>query len=134
ALGFIDNGWSVKKLIRTIVLSRTYQLSSQFDEQNFEADPDNTLVWRMPTRRLEAEALRDAMLQVAGKLDLSVPKGSPVAQRGEGNAGRGRRPGGPGGPGAGDSTETHRSIYLSIIPDASPQILPLFHFPAPPPT
>src|SRR5205085_11738760 len=39
AVNFADNGWSVKKLIRTIVLSRTYQLSSKFDEQNYEADP-----------------------------------------------------------------------------------------------
>src|SRR5262249_11806861 len=78
ALTFIDNGWSVKKLIRTIVLSRTYRLSSQYDEKNFEEDPDNVLVWRVPRRRLEAEALRDTMLSLSGRLDLTPPKGSPV--------------------------------------------------------
>ena len=78
AVTFADNGWSVKKLIRTIVLSRAYQLSSQFDAKNYEADPDNVLVWRMPQRRLEAEALRDAMLALSGRLDLTPPKGSPV--------------------------------------------------------
>src|SRR5262249_49349364 len=69
ATTFADNGWSVKKLIRTIVRSRAYQLSSQFDEKNFEADPDDVLAWRMPKRRLEAEALRDTMLSLAGRLD-----------------------------------------------------------------
>jgi hypothetical protein len=132
AVNFTDNGWSVKKLIRTIVLSRTYQLSAQFDEKNFEADPDNTLVWRMPTRRLEAEALRDAMLQVAGKLDLNAPKGSPVAQRGEGNASR--RPGGPGGFGPGGdptASDVHRSVYMPIVRDGLPEVLTLFDFPDP---
>src|SRR5262249_20229607 len=110
ALSFADNGWSVKKLIRTIVLSRAYQLSWQFDEKNFEADPDNVLVWRMPKRRLEAEALRDTMLAVAGRLELTPPKGSLVARGGEGNAGfRGR--GGPGGDPV--ATDTHRTVYLS---------------------
>ena len=85
AVSFVDNGWSVKKLIRTIVLSRAYQLSSQFDDKNFEVDPDNVLVWRMPKRRLEAEALRDTMLALSGQLDLTPPKGSPIAhgRRGE---------------------------------------------------
>ena len=48
AVTFMENGWSVKKLIRAIVLSRAYQLRSQFDAKNNEADPDNVLVWRMP--------------------------------------------------------------------------------------
>jgi hypothetical protein len=131
ALDFIKDGWSVKKLIRTIVLSRTYQLSSQFDDKNFEADPDNTLVWRMPSRRLEVEALRDSMLQVSGALDLTPPKGSPVAQRGEGNAAR--RPGGPGGApgGQGSDSDTHRSVYLPVIRDGVPEIFTLFDFPDP---
>ena len=43
---FMENGWSVKKLVREIVLSRSYQLSSAFDDKNFAADPENTLVWR----------------------------------------------------------------------------------------
>jgi hypothetical protein len=128
ALSFADNGWSVKKLIRTIVLSRAYQLSSQFDEKNFEADPDNVLVWRMPKRRLEAEALRDTMLAVAGRLDLTPPKGSAVAKGGEGNAGfRGR--GGPGGDPI--ATDTHRTVYLSIVRDGLPEMLTLFDFPDP---
>jgi hypothetical protein len=128
AYTFADNGWSVKKLIRSIVLSRAYQMSSQFDEKNFELDPDNVLVWRMPKRRLEVEALRDTMLALAGRLDLTAPKGSTVARGGEGNAGfRGR--GGPGGDPI--ATDTHRTVYLSIVRDGLPEMLTLFDFPDP---
>jgi hypothetical protein len=126
ALSFADDGWSVKKLIRSIVLSRAYQLSAQFNAKNFEADPDNVLVWRMPKRRLEAEALRDAMLTLGGRLDLSPPKGSPVAQGGEGNVGFRFRLGGD--PAA---TDTHRTVYLPIVRDGLPEALTLFDFPDP---
>src|SRR5262249_45820497 len=87
AVTFAEDGWSVKKLIRQLVLSRAYQLSSRFDERSFETDPDNVLVWRQPRRRLEAEALRDAMLALAGRLDRTPPGGSPVTRGGEGNVG-----------------------------------------------
>jgi hypothetical protein len=127
ALSFIDNGWSVKKLIRTIVLSRAYQLSSRFDAKNFEADPDNVLVWRVPKRRLEAEALRDAMLAVAGRLDLTPPKGSAQARAGEGNLGFGFRGAGPGRADA----DTHRTVYLPVVRDRLPELLTLFDFPDP---
>ncbi len=129
AVSFADNGWSVKKLIRTITLSRAYQLSSQFDAKNFEADPDNMLVWRMPKRRLEVEALRDTMLALAGRLDLTPPKGSSVQRGGEGNASfRFRRPGPDGDP---VMTDTHRTVYLSIVRDGLPEVLTLFDFPDP---
>jgi hypothetical protein len=129
ALSFVENGWSVKKLIRTIILSRTYQLSSDFNARNNEADPDNVLVWRMPKRRLEAEALRDTMLVLAGRLDLNPPKGSPVAKAGEGNAVfRGPR-GGRGGEDA--SADTHRTVYQPIVRDSVPESLTLFDFPDP---
>jgi hypothetical protein len=126
AVSFVEDGWSVKRLIRRIVLSRAYGLSSQFEQSNYEIDPDNVLVWRMPKRRLEAEALRDAMLAVAGRLDLSPPEGSSVARQGEGPASfRGR--------GAGDSTvsDTHRTVYLAIVRDLVPEALTLFDFPDP---
>ncbi len=128
ALSLVDNGWSVKKLIRTVVLSRAYQLSSQMDEKAFETDPDNVLVWRMPKRRLEAESLRDTMLALSGQLELSPPKGSSVARGGEGNASF-RFRGGPGGDSA--ATDTHRTVYLSIVRDGMPESLTLFDFPDP---
>ena len=73
----IASGWSVKKLIRQIALSRTYQLSStrnsELGTRNYAAaDPDNRLLSHMNRRRLEAECIRDAMLQVSGQLDLTM--------------------------------------------------------------
>ena len=73
-------------LIRRLVLSRAYQLGSRYDARNYEADPDNVLVWRMSQRRLEAEAVRDAMLAVSGQLEPHPPVGSPVARAGDGHA------------------------------------------------
>ncbi|HEX5102805.1 MAG TPA: PSD1 and planctomycete cytochrome C domain-containing protein, partial [Pirellulaceae bacterium] len=70
ALKFMQDGWSTKKLIREIMLSRTYQLASDHSEANFAVDPGNTLVWRMNRKRLEAEAIRDSILAVSGNLDL----------------------------------------------------------------
>ncbi len=111
------------------MLSRAYQLSSQLDEKNFEADPDNVLVWRMPKRRLEAEALRDTMLALAGQLDLTPPKGSSGARGGEGNASfrvRGR----PGRRRRSRPTRTARSTCRSSATGCR-RSLTLFDFPDP---
>jgi len=65
-------GWSLKKLHRLIMLSNAYQMSSDFNPRNFAVDPDNRLLWRMNRRRLDLEALRDSLLYVAGRLDLTM--------------------------------------------------------------
>ena len=70
ATDLIAGDWSIKRLIRKIVLSRTFQLSCQFDSSNAARDPENRLLWRANRRRLDAESLRDAMLVAAGNLDL----------------------------------------------------------------
>ena len=72
ALRFVENGWSIKAMHREIMLSATYALSSRFSEANYRADPESRLLWRYRPRRLDAEALRDSILQVAGKLDLEA--------------------------------------------------------------
>src|SRR5262245_53175378 len=59
AMTFMNDGWSTKKLVRRLVLTRAYQLDSSFEQKSFEADPDNALVWRTSPRRLDAECLRD---------------------------------------------------------------------------
>jgi len=69
ALQFIADGWSTKKLIRSIVQSRTFQQSGEVDPQARERDPLNRLLHHYPTRRLEAEAIRDGILAVSGRLD-----------------------------------------------------------------
>jgi hypothetical protein len=66
----IDSGWSVKSLVREIVLSRTFALSSRHDPACHAVDPENVWLWRAHRRRLESEAMRDAMLFAAGTLDL----------------------------------------------------------------
>jgi len=69
---FVENGWSVKKIHRTILLSNTYQQSSDFNEASAKADPDNKLLWRYQRRRAEAEAIRDSMLEVSGLLNTKM--------------------------------------------------------------
>jgi len=68
ALRFVADGWSQKRLIRSLVLSRAYAMSSAHDSRSDAVDPDNRLLWRMNRRRLDAESLRDVMLAVAGTL------------------------------------------------------------------
>ena len=69
---FIENGWSVKKMHRLIMLSNTYQQSSKFNPNASKADPEDKLVWRYPRHRLEGEAIRDSILEVSGGLNLKM--------------------------------------------------------------
>jgi len=75
---FVRNGWSTKKLIRTIVLSSAYRLGSNAPAGHREADPANRLVWRHTPRRLEAEEIRDAILASSGQLQAAAPKAAAV--------------------------------------------------------
>ncbi|HKD09965.1 MAG TPA: DUF1553 domain-containing protein [Bryobacteraceae bacterium] len=72
AATFVDNGWSVKKLHRAIMLSAAYRQSSTANEAAIAADPDNKLLWRYPRRRAEGEVVRDSMLMVSGKLNMKM--------------------------------------------------------------
>jgi hypothetical protein len=89
AARFVDEGWSTKKLIRLIMLSKAYQQASDNPsplggegrvrgDNPQSADPDNFLLWKMNRRRLDFEALRDGVLAVAGRLDPAVG-GQPVS-------------------------------------------------------
>ncbi len=120
-----EHAWSLKSLVRELVMTRTYQLSTDYSEANYEVDPGNTLYWRMSRRRLEAEALRDAMLAASGKLVLDPPETSPVTKIGEGEVGRGinTRPL--------EEPFPHRSVYLPIIRGLVPEFLKLFDLPEP---
>ncbi|MBI4606365.1 MAG: DUF1553 domain-containing protein, partial [Planctomycetes bacterium] len=69
----LERGGSLKALHRAIVTSRTYRLSSSTDERCAAEDPTNRLLWRFERRRLDAEALRDAIRWASGELDLSRP-------------------------------------------------------------
>ncbi|HEY7426446.1 MAG TPA: DUF1553 domain-containing protein [Gemmataceae bacterium] len=72
AATFLDNGWSIKKLHRLILLSNTYQQAGSDDPRLLQMDPDNRLLARMNRRRLDFEAMRDSLLAVAGRLDTTM--------------------------------------------------------------
>jgi len=72
AADFRDSGGSLKRLHRLIVLSHAYRQQSSASEQSARIDADNRYLWRMNRRRLEAEAIRDTLLAVSGKLDSSM--------------------------------------------------------------
>jgi dienelactone hydrolase len=110
AVTFVEDGWSIKKLIRRIALSRVYRLDSTFVDANFEQDPENVWLWRMSPRRLDAEAIRDAMLATAGRLELTPPVGSTVAKGGEGYTGGIER-----GGQLAEQRFNCRSVYLPAI-------------------
>jgi hypothetical protein len=69
---FVEGGWSIKAMHRLIMLSNTYQMSVMYDPKAAEVDPENRLLWRFSPRRLEAEAIRDALLAVSGTLDPTM--------------------------------------------------------------
>lgn len=126
ALDFQAKGYSVKKMIREIVLSHAYQLSSTYNAKNFAADPENTLQWRMSKRRLDAECIRDAMLSVSGDLQYTAPIGDAIAMAGDGMIN------GPRGRGMNEAQlnvdTLVRSVYLPDARDAVPESLALFDF------
>ncbi|HTM50328.1 MAG TPA: PSD1 and planctomycete cytochrome C domain-containing protein [Bryobacteraceae bacterium] len=66
---FVDHGWSIKQLSRMILSSNAYRMSSAWNEICGAADPESRLLWRMPYRRLEVEAIRDSILAVSGHLN-----------------------------------------------------------------
>jgi hypothetical protein len=122
---FVKEGWSIKKLIRSLILSRTYQMSAQPDARADQADPQNLLLHRMRIRRLEGEAIRDAMLAVSGRLSdrlygPSVPVYLTAFQDGRG------RP--ASGPLDGDG---RRSIYLAVRRNFLSSLLLAFDTPIP---
>jgi hypothetical protein len=126
ATRFIRDAWSTKKLVRTIVLSRAYGLDSAQAHDPHVADPANRLLWRHALRRLDAEELRDATLLVAGNLDRSVPRGSPVSQlpviEVQNNGPDARR--------LADEAlaARHRSVYLPLLRGLVPRSLDVFDF------
>jgi hypothetical protein len=122
AVGFVEDGWSVKKLIRRIVLSRTFQMTARVDNAASIADPDNRLVHHYAARRLEAEAIRDAILAASGRLDRTVFGTSVDPWREKANPDRRLFPGPLDGNG-------RRSLYIKVNLMEPPKFLGAFDFP-----
>ena len=117
-------GWSVKKLIRALMLSHTYRQASTTDPERMKRDGANTLYWRMNPKRLEFEAIRDSMLLVSGQLDFARPDGIPIAGNGgKGKLGRTRA--------TLDEHSAYRTVYLPVLRDLLPEIYKTFDFPEP---
>ncbi|MEC9095651.1 MAG: DUF1553 domain-containing protein, partial [Planctomycetota bacterium] len=68
----LKNNWSIKAWHRWVMNSSTYKMSSRYDAEDNQQDPENTLLWRFPVRRLEAESIRDSILAVSGMLDREM--------------------------------------------------------------
>ncbi|QDU95939.1 DUF1549 and DUF1553 domain-containing protein [Lignipirellula cremea] len=116
--------WSIKSLIRAVVLSRTYRLSSNGQPAGQATDPQNRHYWRVQPKRLEVEALRDAMLTAAGRLTYDRPPGIQIA--------------GTGGKGRWGVTRSllgveapYRTVYLPVLRSLLPDMYRIFDFPDP---
>jgi len=125
ASGFA-NGWSLKRLHRQLLLSSTYQMSSKGDPKAEAADPQDKLLHRMPARRLEGEAIRDAILAVSGKLNTKMYGPGVLPNLTPFMVGRGR----PDSSGPIDS-EGRRSIYVNVRRNFLPPMFLAFDFPIP---
>jgi hypothetical protein len=122
----VKNGWSLKHLHRLMLLSSTYQMASRGDSKSEETDPTNRLLHRMNVRRLEGEAIRDALLAVSGRLDRTMFGPSVAVHLTPFMAGRGRPK--ESGPldGAG-----RRSIYLNVRRNFLHPLFLAFDYPVP---
>ena len=123
----MDQKWSIKKLVREIVLSHTYAQASDYRDEAFLADPENELVWRANRRALEAECLRDGLLAASGSLRPDRPHGSMISRSGDGTIG-GRRGIGVTEEDITSANDPHRSLYLPITRNVLPDSLELFDF------
>ena len=122
---FKQEGWSIKSMIKTIVLSQSYQMSSRSDSRAEQADATNRLLHHKPVRRLEGEIIRDQLLALSGRLDTkmygpSVPIFLTQHMQGRGRPGNGPLDG-----------NGRRSIYLSIRRNFLHPMLLTFDMPIP---
>ncbi len=123
---FVEEGWSLKKLIRMLAASQAYRMSSTPSEKAAKKDPGNVWLQHMPVRRLGAEAIRDSILYVSGQLDLTMSGPSiPTYYAHDTVKLAGDRPKGP-LDGAG-----RRSVYLEVRRNATNPFLEAFDMPKP---
>jgi mono/diheme cytochrome c family protein len=121
ALRFIDDGWSLKALHRRLMLTATYQMSTTFDERAAAADPENRLHWRADRRRMEAEAVRDSILAVSGRLDPAM-EGSLLASKNR------EYVAGTASVNTANYETSRRSIYLPVVRSALYEVFQAFDF------
>ena len=120
----VDGGWSTKKLIRALVLTRAYQLGTESDPANRKVDPANILSWRHSPRRLTSDEFRDAVLASAGGLSKQRPAGTVAKDMRMIEM----RDNGPEARSIHDSADkSHaRSVYLPLLRGVTPKALEAF--------
>lgn len=104
---FLDDQWSLQRLVRSLVLTRAFRLSVQANERADQVDPGNRWLSHASIRRLEAESIRDGMLAVSGILDRTL-FGTPV-----------------------ENAQRRRSVYLPVRRNSLEPLLRVFDFPEP---
>jgi hypothetical protein len=124
SLQYMNEGWSTKRMIRSLVLTQAFQMQGDSSERAREVDPDNLLLHHFPARRLEAEVIRDSILAVSGRLDLTMFGPSIQPYRDSPNPERRLWT----GPLDGDG---RRSVYTKITLMGGPPLLEVFNFPVP---
>jgi len=116
----------VKQLVKSIVMSRTYQLSSTPNAANSEIDAENEFYWKANHRRLDAESLRDAILAISGELDLDPPTGSVIAKLGETQIDRNVKQ-----MAMVKAPKPYRSVYLPVVRNNVDDMMRTFDFAEP---
>jgi hypothetical protein len=122
---FVRQGWSLKTLHRQMVLSATYGMSGHSEAKANEKDQTNRYWHKIPVRRLEAEAIRDSMLLVSGRLDRRMHGRGPNPFLSEHMQGRGRPAGGP------IDGQGRRSVYLNVRRNFLNPLFLAFDYPVP---
>lgn len=128
ALRFMEQGWSLRKLVKELVLTRSYRLSSEANTLALQIDPENRLLWRHSPRRLQAEEIRDTVLWAAGQLQPAEAEKSPVRQLPMVEI----RDNGPESRQVQEHAERSRvrSLYLPLLRGLTPRTLETFDPPA----
>jgi mono/diheme cytochrome c family protein len=126
AVELVRQGWSLKKMHRLMLLSNTYQMSSRGEEDAERTDPQNRLLHHMPVRRLEGEAIRDALLAISGRLERTMFGPSVPPYLTPFMTGRGRPEASGPLDGAG-----RRSIYLNVRRNFLTPMFLAFDYPIP---
>ena len=121
----MESGWSIKAMHRLMLLSSTYRQSNQADPLAAKVDPENKLLYHMPVRRLEAEAIRDSMLATAGTLDRSFFGPSQKPHISAFQEGRGKPASGP------LDGNRRRSIYIQVRRNFLTPMFLAFDYPLP---
>ncbi|MBU6301612.1 MAG: DUF1553 domain-containing protein [Verrucomicrobia bacterium] len=129
ASGFVAEGWSVKKLVRSLVMSRTYRLGIDYPAANVAKDEANRWWWRANLRRLEAEAIRDSLLASSGLLEPDRPEGAPFDRFIGSDVGKVAKRGG--GMSSDLILRPERSVYLPVFRSRLPGMFTVFDFAEP---